>query len=434
MKNKITKIRLVLIIALAQFLISSSIFAQAPQKMSYQAVIRNSNDSLLISTPVGMRISLVQGTPSGTVVFSETQTATTNANGLVSLQIGTGTAVSGTFAGIDWAAGPYYVKTETDLSGGTNYTIISSNELLSVPYALFSANGTPGPAGDQGPQGIAGTNGNDGATGATGPQGLTGATGPIGATGPQGPQGIAGTNGNDGATGPQGPSGGSGPAGPAGANGATGPQGATGLTGATGVAAPVATTSNCIGIKCTYKIGDTGPGGGTIFFVDYNDLYTDFNYLEAAPISCQGAVSWSSSQLSVNGAGGFAELNDVVDLGTGLKWRAVGAGKTNTAAIKVFFTKDTDTTLNNAAYFATRCGTVDGGQSSKSDWFLGSLGEMKLMYDNLQNVWEFWSIKYWWSSSDYNDDKAWGKDFETGEQYAYAKTYEEGHVRPVRSF
>jgi hypothetical protein len=159
MKNKFTKIRLVLIIAIAQFLISSSIFAQAPQKMSYQAVIRNSNDSLLISTPVGMRISLVQGTPTGTVVFSETQTATTNANGLVSLQIGTGTAVSGTFAGIDWAAGPYYVKTETDLSGGTNYTIISSNELLSVPYSLFSANGTPGP---QGPQGL---------TGATGPAG-----------------------------------------------------------------------------------------------------------------------------------------------------------------------------------------------------------------------------------------------------------------------
>jgi hypothetical protein len=184
MKNKITKIRLVLIIALAQFLISSSIFAQAPQKMSYQAVIRNSNDSLLVSTPVGMRISLVQGTPTGTVVFSETQTATTNANGLVSLQIGTGTAVSGTFAGIDWAAGPYYVKTETDLSGGTNYTIISSNEILSVPYALFSANGTPGPSAyqvavangfigteTQWLESLQGTNGTNGETGATGPAG-----------------------------------------------------------------------------------------------------------------------------------------------------------------------------------------------------------------------------------------------------------------------
>jgi hypothetical protein len=159
---------------------------QAPQKMSYQAVIRISNDSLLISTPVGMRISLVQGTPSGIVVFSETQTATTNANGLVSLQIGMGTVVTGTFACIDWAAGPYYVKTETDLSGGTNYTIISSNELLSVPYALFSANGptgAQGPAGPQGSVGLTGPQGIQGETGAIGPQGpigLTGATGPAG--------------------------------------------------------------------------------------------------------------------------------------------------------------------------------------------------------------------------------------------------------------
>ena len=175
MKKIINKSAHLLIILLAHLLINTSIFAQAPQKMSYQAIIRNSNDSLLISTPVGMRISLVQGTPSGTVVFSETQTATTNANGLVSLQIGTGTAVSGTFAGIDWAAGPYYVKTETDLSGGTNYTIISSNELLSVPYALFSANGTPGP---------------QGLTGATGPQGDQGIQGPNGAQGIQGPAGT----------------------------------------------------------------------------------------------------------------------------------------------------------------------------------------------------------------------------------------------------
>jgi hypothetical protein len=163
MKKVINKSVHLLIIAIAHLLISSSIFAQAPQKMSYQAVLRNSNDSLLVSTPVGMRISLVQSSPTGTVVYSETQTSTTNANGLVSLQIGMGTAVSGTFAGIDWAAGPYYVKTETDLSGGTNYTITSSNELLSVPYALFSVNGTPGPAGPQGPIGLTGpvgTNGN----------------------------------------------------------------------------------------------------------------------------------------------------------------------------------------------------------------------------------------------------------------------------------
>jgi hypothetical protein len=93
MKKIINKSAHLLIIILAHFLINSSIFAQAPQKMSYQAIIRKSNDSLLVLSQVGMRISIVQNSPTGTVVYSETQTTTTNANGLVSLQIG-GTAVS----------------------------------------------------------------------------------------------------------------------------------------------------------------------------------------------------------------------------------------------------------------------------------------------------------------------------------------------------
>ena len=79
-----------------------------------------------------------------TGIFShrETQTISTNANGLVNLQIGSGTPVTGSFAGIDWETGPYFVKTETDPTGGTAYSIAGTNELLSVPYALFSAKGT----------------------------------------------------------------------------------------------------------------------------------------------------------------------------------------------------------------------------------------------------------------------------------------------------
>ena len=151
---------------------TASVFAQAPQKMSYQAVIRNSSDALVISTPVGMRISIIQGSIFGASVYVETQTTSTNANGLVSLAIGTGTPVTGTFAGIDWAAGPYFIKTETDPTGGTAYTISGTNELMSVPYALYAANGgTPGPAGPTG------------ATGPVGPAGATGATGPAGAPG-----------------------------------------------------------------------------------------------------------------------------------------------------------------------------------------------------------------------------------------------------------
>jgi uncharacterized protein (TIGR02145 family) len=163
-----------LIILLAYLLINTSIFAQAPQKMSYQAVIRNTSGALVTSTSVGMKISVLQGTATGTVAYSETQTASTNVNGLVSLEIGSGTIVTGTFAGINWANGPYFIKTETDPTGGTAYTISGTNELMSVPYALFSANSTPGPQGATGPIGLTGATG---AAGAQGIQGLQGATG-----------------------------------------------------------------------------------------------------------------------------------------------------------------------------------------------------------------------------------------------------------------
>ena len=142
----------------ATLLFTQQATAQAPQKMSYQSVIRNSSNVLLVNTAVGIKISVLQGSESGTAVYVETQTATTNANGLLSLQIGAGTAdltsitipdsvtsigndafTTGTFAGINWAAGPYFIKTETDPLGGTSYTITGTQEILSVPYAMYAA-------------------------------------------------------------------------------------------------------------------------------------------------------------------------------------------------------------------------------------------------------------------------------------------------------
>jgi hypothetical protein len=123
---------------LAAVLLTASVFAQAPEKMSYQAVIRNSSEALVTNTTVGMQISILQGSASGTAVYVETQSPTTNANGLVSLEIGVGTVVSGDFTTIDWANGPYFIKTETDPTGGTSYTITSTSQLLSVPYALHA--------------------------------------------------------------------------------------------------------------------------------------------------------------------------------------------------------------------------------------------------------------------------------------------------------
>ncbi|MFH0866529.1 MAG: collagen-like protein [Bacteroidota bacterium] len=151
----------------------TDVFGQAPQKVSYQAVIRNAGDALVALQTIGMQVTISQG---ATPVYVETHTPTTNANGLATIEIGNGTVVSGTFATIDWSAGPYFIKTETDPTGGTTYTITATQELLSVPFALYAANSAPGPTG---PTGAAGTNGVDGATGADGPTGPAGPTGVV---------------------------------------------------------------------------------------------------------------------------------------------------------------------------------------------------------------------------------------------------------------
>lgn len=112
-------------------------FAQSPEIMSYQAVIRDSNSSLVKNQSIGMQISILQGSANGTPVYVETQSPTTNANGLVSIEIGTGTT-SYDFSAIEWSSGPYFIKTETDPSGGINYSITGTSQLLSVPYALHA--------------------------------------------------------------------------------------------------------------------------------------------------------------------------------------------------------------------------------------------------------------------------------------------------------
>ena len=187
-------------------MVSITVFSQAPQKFSYQTVIRNSSNQLLSNQQVGIKISVLQGSETGNVVYSERHTPNTNSNGLATLSIGTGSVLSGNFQNINWASGSYYIQTETDPNGGNSYSITSTQQLLSVPYALYaesSGSSIPGPQGEQGP------------IGETGPQGLTGETGPAGTTGPQGPQGLNGATGPAGSTGPQGP---------IGLTGATGPQ------------------------------------------------------------------------------------------------------------------------------------------------------------------------------------------------------------------
>ncbi len=113
--------------------------AQAPQKFSYQAVIRNASSALVANTNVGIRVSILQGSATGTTIYTEKHTPTTNVNGLATLEIGNGNNPSGFFSFIDWSTGSFFIKTETDPTGGTNYTIVGTSQLLSVPFAFNSA-------------------------------------------------------------------------------------------------------------------------------------------------------------------------------------------------------------------------------------------------------------------------------------------------------
>ena len=238
-------------------------FAQSPNKISYQAVIRNSSDQLIKNTSIGLRISVLQNAPNGPAVFREiyNPNISTNQNGLVSLEIGSGIAVEGSFNSINWASGTYYIQTEVDPAGGSNYTINSVAPINSVPYALFAASGNKGDKGDKGdtgntgPQGLQGIKGD---TGNAGPQGNPGNTGA------QGPQGIKGDTGNAGPQGPAGPTGASGPQGAAGAAGAPGAQGLTGAQGPQGPAGP----QGPIGLT-----GPQGPQGSSQWTTNGSNIY-----------------------------------------------------------------------------------------------------------------------------------------------------------------
>lgn len=156
------KISLNLLLLVVCFILQTSIFAQAPNLFSYQAVVRNSSNQLLLNQTIGMKISILQNAANGIIVYSETHVPTTDANGLVSIPIGGGTLLNGNFGSINWGNGPYFVQSDIDIDGGNNYTITSTSQLLSVPYALYaqsSGTSTPGPQGPAGPAGPQGPQG-----------------------------------------------------------------------------------------------------------------------------------------------------------------------------------------------------------------------------------------------------------------------------------
>lgn len=130
---------LVLIIIM---ILATDVFSQLPDNISYQVVIRNTDNVLAVKRTVGLKISILKSGPNGEAVYIETQKANTNANGLVSIQLGAGNVLKGNFSTINWAVSNYYIKVEADINGGEQYAeqyrTSNDGQLLSVPYALHA--------------------------------------------------------------------------------------------------------------------------------------------------------------------------------------------------------------------------------------------------------------------------------------------------------
>ena len=252
------------------FLLTSLTFlasAQAPLQIPYQGVARDAQGAALQNQSITLFLAIED--ISGTELFSETHSTTTNQFGLFTVKIGSVSTLPSNL----WSNGDRFLHVKMDPTGGTSYTDLGSTQFLSVPYALFAeTSNTPGPQGPAGPAGANGLDGTNGQDGAQGPQGIQGIQGDVGPQGPAGMNGMNGTNGQDGAQGPQGIQGIQGAVGPqgpiglTGATGATGPQGPIGLTGPTGLTG-AAGTNGATGpqgpIGLTGAVGATGAAGAT---------------------------------------------------------------------------------------------------------------------------------------------------------------------------
>ena len=120
------------------FVLTSSLCAKPPNAFQYQAVVRDDQFRLIKGQEVSFRFSILEGNIEGDIIYQETQSDTTNQAGMVNLKIGSGDVVQGKFREISWGENTHFLKVEFDPSAGNNYHHMGTNQLLSVPYALYA--------------------------------------------------------------------------------------------------------------------------------------------------------------------------------------------------------------------------------------------------------------------------------------------------------
>lgn len=390
---------------LTAILLAITVFAQTPEKFSYQAVIRNSNNELVTNQNIGMQISILQGSVNGTSVYVETHAISTNTNGLVSLEIGTGNVQSGYFSTIDWSDDIYFIKTETDPTGGTNYTITGTSQLLSVPYALHAktAEIVTGGITESDPVFTSSDAANIDATDITNLGSLSGIN-----TGDQDISGIsvnaqaiqdtANNLRNDLVT----------------KNNVLTLKNTTAFTPSADYqpATKKYVDDNSGSSSTTYSIGDTLQGG-IVFWVDE----TGEHGLIAAISDYETTIKWNTGTNMFTGT----------EHGDGLY-----SGEMNTALI-IAVQMPSNQGFDFAAKVCADYFVIAGNGANYGDWYLPSKYELNLLCLQKDVVGGFTDGLYW-SSNEHYTTGVWIQNFSTGTQYDTGYKKNEYNVRPIRTF
>jgi len=376
---------------LSLMVLSVMLYAQTPQSFSYQTVIRDASWSVLANQSVGIEISILEDATNGAVMYKEEHSSTTSQIGLVNLAVGEGTVVSGDFTTIDWGNHSYFIQVAVDVTGGSNYQVMGTTQLRSVPYALYAET-----SGNPGPQGIPG---DTGAVGPQGPIGLTGATGTF-------------------------------------ANGITvgeilfwnginwlalNPPDTNNmfLTYNTTTNTPEWDNVNQVAVSQVAAIGDYRDGG-VVFWVDSNDnrhgLVCAINDVQTWPNDGE----WGCIGTNISGADGTS----------------IGTGQQNTSDII-----NANCSPQTPGYSIAANLVGNFNLNGYYHWFLPSKDELNQMYANkaainataIANGGSAFVAQRYWTSTEYNDDYAWSQHFANGTQVSFWK-YFVYYVRPIRAF
>lgn len=381
--------------------IVGSLIAQAPQSFKYQAVARDASGNIVADQAVGMQISILQGSISGTAIYIETFTPTTNGFGLINLNIGTGTVVSGDFATIDWSGDTYFVKVGMLIAGGTSYEDFGTSQLLSVPYALHAKTAANTFSGNYNDLSDAPTNLSKFTNDAgyltsfteTDPVYSTSEAANIAATDITNLGNLSGLN--------------------------TGDQDLSTLATKTALGDSSAQLRSEIPLVTSYSVGDFAQGG-IVFWVDETGK--------------NGLVCAKSDQNLSSGERWHAGT----PIYTLAKGNGCYAGELNTAFIICIQGKG-----DNRNYAARVCNELQITENGKTygDWYLPAKLELSLMYQNrgpinaaaTANGGSAFAYTTYWSSSEGTDKYAWGQNFYNGDPiYATKETYYK--LRAIRAF